>query len=111
MQAIQLARLRENLGDNAGTNRLAAFANRETNTVVHSDRLLQFDFYLYVIARHAHFCAHQLGRSRNVRCTEVELWAISAEERCMATTFILAQAVDLCFELGVRVIEPGLAKT
>ena len=94
--------------DDARTYRATTFANSEANAIVHSDRLVQFDRDLDVVARHAHFCVDQVGRARDVRRAEVELGTIAAEEWCVTTTFVLRQAVNLGLELRVWRNRAGL---
>src|SRR5262245_11838594 len=108
----------QDLGDNAGTDRLAAFADREAEALVHGDRLLgdQFDLHLDVVAGHAHFglaaiLSDQLGDGAgDVRGAEVELRPIAGEEGRMAAAFFLRQDVDIAFELGVRRDAAGLGE-
>ena len=92
----------EDLRDNTRTDGAATFANSETNPIIHRNWLVQFDGHSNVIAGHAHLGANQIRGARYVRCAEVELRAITAEEWRMATTFILAEAVDFGLELGMR---------
>ena len=90
----------QNLGHYSGTDSLTTFANSESNVIGHSDRLTEFNLHGHIVTRHAHFsttqqggCAGYVGRS------EVELWAITAEERRCTTTFFFAQHVHLAFKL------------
>ncbi|CAI8735735.1 Anti restriction protein [Pseudomonas marginalis] len=56
-----------------------------------------------VIAWHYHFNAFwQLAVTSHVSSTEVELWTVAFEERSVTTAFFLAQNVNFCGELGVR---------
>src|SRR5690606_22944707 len=99
----QINRLLDNLGNHAGTNGTAAFANRETQAVVHGDRLDQGDNHLDVVARHYHLDAfRQFAVTGHVSGTEVELRTVALEERGMTTTFFFGQNVHFGFELGVR---------
>src|SRR5262249_18782483 len=91
-----------NLRHNSGTDRLATFADSETDAFVHRDRLRQLDHDPGIVARHAHFSpAQQIRRAGHVGCAEVELWPVTAEERRVATTFLFAQHVNFGFELRV----------
>src|SRR5690554_2878223 len=93
----------DNLGNHAGTNGTATFANREAQTFFHGDRSDQGNVQLDVVARHDHFHTFgQFARTGHVSGTEVELRAIAFEERSVTTAFILAQHVHFSFELGVR---------
>src|SRR5690606_10560971 len=93
----------DDLGYNAGANRTAAFADSETQTFVHGDRVDQLDNHLHVVARHDHLNTfRQRYRASHVRGTEVELRTVALEERRVTTTLFLAQDVHLGLELGVR---------
>src|SRR5690606_7698353 len=95
--------LSDGLGNHAGTNGTATFANREAQTVFHGDRSDQGDNQFHVVARHNHFHAFgQLAGTGYVSSTEVELRTVAFEERSVTTAFILAQHVHFSFELGVR---------
>src|SRR5690606_29051136 len=92
-----------NLGNHAGANGTAAFADSEAQTFFHGDRSDQGNNQLDVVARHDHF--HTFGQfagTGHVSGREVELRTVALEERGVTTTFALAQHVDLGFELGVR---------
>src|SRR5690606_13390871 len=70
----QNQRLLDDLGNHAGANGTAAFANRETQTVFHGDRSDQGNNHLDVVARHHHLNAfRQLAVTGHVSGTEVEL--------------------------------------
>src|SRR5690606_9677525 len=93
----------DDLGNHAGTNGTATFANREAQTVFHGDRSEQGDIQFNVDARHNHYHAfRQLAGTGHVSSTEVELRTVAFEERSVTTAFILAQHVHFSFELGVR---------
>ena len=49
------SRLLDDLGDNTRSDRLATFANRESDTFVNRNCLLQFDDDTNVVPGHAHF--------------------------------------------------------
>src|SRR5256714_9317315 len=97
------AALLDDLGDHPRADGAPALADREAETLVHGDRLDQLDRHLNVVARHDHLGA--LGEVRHpghIGRPEVELRPIPVEERGVAATLLLLQAVDLGLELGVR---------
>src|SRR5690606_41942482 len=95
--------LLDELGDDAGADGTAAFANRETQAFFHGDRGNQLYRDGYVVARHDHFGAgRQFNRTGDVGGTEVELRTVAVEEWGVTAAFVLAQYVDLGRELGVR---------
>src|SRR5699024_2157744 len=95
--------LLDDLGDAAGANGAGAFADSETQALVHCDRLDQGDGHVDVIAGHDHLGAlRQLHNTGNVGGSEVELRTVVVEERGVAATLILGQDVDRALELGVR---------
>ena len=56
-----------------------------------------------MVAWHSHFLILGQGDDTGyVSCTEVELRAISVEERLMSAAFFLGQNINLTFKLGVR---------
>ena len=81
------------LNDGSNTARTycsTTFTNSECKTLLHSDRMDQFDSHFYVITRHAHFCTcRKVADTCYVSCSEVELRTIVVEERSMTSTFIL----------------------
>ncbi|CAI8784004.1 Anti restriction protein [Pseudomonas brassicacearum] len=80
-----------------------AFTDSETQTVFHRDGLDQGNSHLNVVTWHYHFNAFwQLAVTSHVSCTEVELWTVALEERSMTAALFLAQNVNFCGELGVR---------
>src|ERR1700722_15432161 len=95
--------LLENLCNDTGTNRTAAFTDSEAQTFFHRDRSNQLHRDRHVVARHNHFLVlRQLDRTRYVRGTEVELRAIVVEERRVTTAFVLAQHIHFSREVRVR---------
>src|SRR5690606_37994142 len=81
-------RLLDDLGNHAGANGTAAFANCETQAVFHGDRSDQGDGHLDVVTRHHHLDAfRQLAVTGHVSGTEVELRTVALEERGVTTTF------------------------
>ncbi len=100
----QVIRLLNDFGHNASTNGTTTFADREAQTVVHSDRSDQGNNHFHVVARHDHFNAfRQFTSTGNVSGTEVELRTVAFEERGVTTTFFFGQYVDFGFEDSVRV--------
>src|SRR3954454_9372091 len=90
-------------GHHPGAHGAATLADGEAQTVVHCDRLDQLDRHLDVVTRHDHLRAlGQVGDAGHVRRAEVELRPVAVEERRVAATFLLLQAVDLSGELRVR---------
>src|SRR5207237_6094692 len=72
-------------------------------TLFHRDRSGQVDRQRGVVTRHDHRGALcESCRTRDVRRTEVELRAVSVEERGVTTALFLRQDVDLSLELRVR---------
>src|SRR6201996_2696669 len=91
------------LGDDSRADGAATLADGEPQTLVHGDRLDQLDRHLDVVTRHHHLRPlGEVGDPGHVRGPEVELRTVAREERSVATTLLLLQAVDLCFEFGVR---------
>src|SRR5688572_22149488 len=92
--------LLENVRNRSGADGAAAFADCEAETLLHRDRSDQSDRQRGVVPRHDHLRA--LGERSNagdVRRTEVELRAVSVEERGVTSTLFLSQDVDLSLEL------------
>src|SRR5262249_9031752 len=92
--------LLDDLRHHTRTHRLAPFADGKPAPFVHGDRLHQFDFEGHVVAGHAHFGApHQLRGPGDVGRAEVELRAVTAEERGVTPPFFLAQDIHLAVKL------------
>src|SRR5690554_2486128 len=99
----QLSILLNDLGNHAGTNGTATFANREAQTIFHGDRSDQGNNHFHVVARHYHFYAfRQLAKTGHVSGPEVELRTVALEERSMTAAFFFGQYVHFTLELGVR---------
>src|SRR5215213_5354764 len=95
--------LLDDLRNDAGADGAAALTDGEPEALVHGDRLDQLDRHLDVVAGHDHLRAlGQVGHAGDVRGAEVELRPVAVEERGVAATLLLLQAVDLSLELGVR---------
>jgi len=102
MFLIANAQLLDDSSNTAGTNGSTTFTDSEGKTLLHSDRMDQFDGHLYVITRHAHLnTSGQFANASNVGGSEVELRTIVVEERSMTSTFILGQNVYLSGKLSV----------
>src|SRR5690348_8818877 len=103
--------LLDDLGNDARTDRAAAFADREAKAFFHRDRRDQAHHHFDVVARHHHLDAfRQLHRTRDVGRAEVELRTVALEERRMTAAFFLREHVHLRLELRVRVDRAGLAQ-
>src|ERR1035441_7198791 len=77
--------LLENLCHGARTDRAPALADRETEPLVHRDRLAQLDCHDRVVTGDDHLGAlGELDRPGHIRRAEVELRAVVAEERLCA---------------------------
>src|SRR5690606_32458873 len=95
--------LLDDLGHHAGADGAAALADGEAQALVHGDRRDQRHHHLDVVARHDHLHAlRQLAGAGHVRGPEVELRAVTLEERSVAATLLLRQHVHLRLELRVR---------
>src|SRR6266508_2836110 len=93
----------EDLGDPAGADGAATFADRELQTLLHGDRLDQLDRHVGVVARHDHLGAlGQRDDTSHVRRTEVELGPVVLEERRVPAALLLGQDVDRRLEVRVR---------
>src|SRR5579863_4685379 len=94
--------LLDDFGNDPGAERAATLADRETQTLVHGDRLDQLDLHLDVVARHDHLRAlRQVGNAGDVGRAEVELRTITREERGVAAALFLLEDVHLSLELRV----------
>src|SRR3989338_6165102 len=103
--------LLDNLCNHTCADGTTAFADRETQTFFHRDRVDQADGDADIVAGHDHFGTRwQFDRAGHIGGAEVELWAVALEERSMTAAFILAQHVDLGSELGVRGDGAGLGQ-
>jgi len=99
----------DDLRNDAGTDSLTAFADSETNVLLDSDRADELNGHLDVVARHAHLDVfRKINRTGDVGRAEVELRTVARHERGASTAFILAQDIDVAFELHVRSDRAGL---
>src|SRR5271156_4060949 len=97
------ADLLDDLGDPAGADGAATFADREPQPVVHGDGLDQLHRDVGVVAGHHHLGAlRQRHHTGHVGGAEVELRTVVVEERRVPATLVLGQNVDLALEVGVR---------
>ena len=91
--------LLDDLGDDTGADRLAAFSDGEVAADIESHRLVQADGDGSVVSRHDHLDpVRQTNFAGDVRGPEKELRLVPAEERRVPTAFVLAQDVDLTLE-------------
>src|SRR3954451_20596530 len=93
----------DDLGNPAGADGAAAFADREAQALVHGDRLDQLDGNVGVVTGHDHLGAlRQRHHTGHIGGAEVELRTVVVEERRVPAALVLGQDVDLALELGVR---------
>jgi len=79
----------DDLGNHTGADGFAAFADGEAQTFFHRNRVDQLDRDRHVVSRHHHlFAFRQLDRTGHVRGTEVKLWTVVVEERCVAAALV-----------------------
>jgi len=82
--------LRQNLGDHAGSDGLATFADGEAELSSMAIGLCSSISMVTFVAGHDHCgAAEQLGRTGHVGGSEVELRAVTAEERGVTPAFFL----------------------
>src|SRR6266545_5727310 len=100
---LPVTRLLDDLGDDAGADRAAAFANGEAQAFFGGDRADQLEVDVDVVAGHHHLDARGQGdRAGDVRGAEVELRPVVVEERRVTAALLLLQDVHLGLELLVR---------
>src|SRR4051794_6974283 len=88
--------LLENLGDDPRAYGTAALSDGEAKALVHGDRVDELDRHLDVVTRHHHLRPlREVRDPRDVRGSEIELRAVSGEERSVAATLLLLEAIDL----------------
>ena len=103
--------LAKKLGNDAGTNRSAAFADSEFELFFNCNGLDELDSDGYVVAGHYHFGAcGQVDGTGNVGSSDEELRTIVVEERSVTSAFFCLEDVYLSFELGSRLYGAGLSK-
>src|SRR5881409_1897184 len=95
--------LLQDLGDHAGADGAAAFADRKPQLLLHRDRRDQLDRHLRVVPRHHHLHAGgELHRPRHVRRPQVKLRPIALEKRRVPPPLLLRQHVHFALKLRVR---------
>src|SRR4029077_11698733 len=78
------------LGDDAGADGAAAFADRKAQPFVHRDRRNEFDLHRDVVDRHYHLGAlRQMHRAGDIGRAEVELRPVVAEKRRVPPALLL----------------------
>src|SRR4051812_29350710 len=93
----------QDLGDAAGADSTTTLTNRETQTLIHRDRLAQLHRHRHIVTRHHHLrTLRQLHRPRHISRTEKELRTIIVEERLMTPTLVLVQHIHLTLEIRMR---------
>src|SRR3990172_244759 len=109
--SYSLISLLHDLGDRAGADRAAAFADGEAQPLPKGHRLDQLDRHAHVVAGHYHLHPfRQLHRPRHVCRPNVELRAVAVEERRMPPTLLLGEHVHLGGKVGVRLDRAGLGQ-
>src|SRR6202790_4140944 len=99
-------KLFDDLRDRACAHGVAAFANRETQTLFESYWGDECDFAADVVAEHHHLDAlRQLHVAGDVRGAEVKLWTVAGEKRGVPPAFFFGQHV--CFGLELSVWRDG----
>ena len=84
--------LRDDVGNGAGADGAAAFANRESQPLLQRHRRDQLDRQRHVVARHHHLHPfRQFRRTRHVRRPKVKLRPVSFEERRVPPALFLRQ--------------------
>src|SRR5919106_3609058 len=95
--------LLDDLRDDPRADGSPTLPDREPQPLVHGDWLDQLDRHRHVVARHHQLRAlGKLRPSGHVGGSEVELGPVPGEERGVAASLLLLEAVDLRLELRVR---------
>src|SRR5207249_11734616 len=93
----------DNLRDHSRADRPAAFADCKPQPVIHGHRCNELDLHVNIISGHDHFGAlRELHNTRNVRRSEIELWAVTIKERGMSSAFFLGQDIGFGIKFRVR---------
>src|SRR3972149_912680 len=89
---------------NSSAYRSATFTDGETEAFFHCNVGDELDRHgIHIVTRHHHFhSARKSHHSGHIRRAEIELRAISVQERRMAAAFFLRQDIDLSGELLMR---------
>src|SRR3989338_3482629 len=96
-------KLRGNFRDDAGADRLAAFADSEVLFLFERDRGGELHFEGDRVARHHHLLPlRERHLARHVRRADIELRLVAREERRVTTSFVLAEDIHLSVKVGVR---------
>src|SRR5688572_14246432 len=99
---MKLPKLLQDFSNLSCTYRSAALADSETKSFFHCDGIDKFHVDSNVITGHNHFSAfRKCYFTCNVSCSEIELWTVLVEEWGMASSFFLAQYINLAFEFKV----------
>src|SRR5215472_8288405 len=94
--------LLNNFRDHSCTDSPTTLADRELQTLFHSDRSNQLDLHVDVVTRHDHLSAfRQFDNSGNVRRAEVKLRPISIKKRGVPSALLLSQNISFSVELRV----------
>ena len=97
------------LGNNAGTDCLAALTDGKPEFLFKCDGCDELNGQGHVVAGHDHLDPiGKLGNAGHVGRPQIELGTVAGEERCVATALFLRQDIDLTLELRVRGDGPGL---
>ncbi|EAQ75389.1 ISxac3 transposase [Synechococcus sp. WH 5701] len=97
----------DDLGDHAGTDGAAAFANGEAHALLNGHRADQLGRHLDAVTGHHHLHVGAVvggeggDLTGHIRGADVELGPVASEEGSVATAFFFLEDVDLTFELGV----------
>src|SRR5204863_7732831 len=91
------------LGDDAGADGAAAFADRKAQPLVHRNGGDQFDLHRNVVARHHHLGAlRQLHRAGHTGRAAIKLWPAVAEKRRVPPPLLLGHDVGVALKPRVR---------
>src|SRR5262249_54856869 len=102
--------LLHNLGDGSCAHRVAAFADREPQSLLHCHRRDQLDRQAYVVTRHDHLRpCRQLRYPRHVRGSQIKLRPVALDERRMPPPLCLRHSVACAFHFGWRGTPPPFA--
>merc|ERR1712137_788652 len=90
--------------NNSSPNGTTAFSHVETKSDFDRNRRYQFHIYSVVITRHNHVSSfHESYISSHICGSKEELRSIIRHKRCVATSLILIQCINLSFKsLGTQ---------
>ena len=104
-------KLFKNLGNLSCTYCTSTLADCETETLVKSYWVDEFNCDCHVVSRHYHLNSlWKSNLSGDVKGTDEELWTVVVVEWSMTTTFIFLQNVNLSLEFLVRVNNAWFSK-